>query len=133
MYTLGDVQISSKGIRSAPLTDEDGQAVFIVSKDELSAPFGASAYNDPDATRKNICFRCSPEVERQFEQIDQYMTTYVQEHSQRLFKGKSMTYKPALQIKEDYAPLLRCKINMSGSRACRFWTPMYTRRDPPMN
>ena len=120
MYTLGDVQISSKGIRSAPLTDEDGQAVFIVSKDELSAPFGASAYNDPDATRKNICFRCSPEVERQFEQIDQYMTTYVQEHSQRLFKGKSMTYKPALQSKEDDTPLLRCKIHMSGALSCRF-------------
>ena len=131
MYTLGDVQTSSKGIRSAPLTDENGQAVFIVCADPLTAPFGASAFNDPAASRKNICFRCTPDIETQFEEIDRFMESYIQEHSQRLFKGKAITYKPALQIKEDYAPLLRCKINMSGTRVCRFWTPMYTRRDAP--
>ena len=51
-YTLGDVQASSKGIRSAPLTDASGNPVFIVAQEQLSAPFGASAFNDPDATRK---------------------------------------------------------------------------------
>ena len=51
-YTLGDVQTSSKGIRSAPLTDSIGNPVFIVAQEQLSAPFGASAFNDPDATRK---------------------------------------------------------------------------------
>ena len=133
MYSLGDVQTSSKGIRSAPLTDETGSSVFIVACREkpLSAPFGASAYNDQAATRKNICLRCSDEIQTQFEAIDQYMASYIQEHSQRLFKGKSMTYKPALQQKEDYPPLLRCKINMAGTRMCRFWSPMFTRCDPP--
>ena len=58
MYSLGDVQTSSKGIRSAPLTDESGSSVFIVACREtpLTAPFGASAYNDQAASRKNICF-----------------------------------------------------------------------------
>ena len=51
-YLLGDVQTSSKGIRSAPLTDASGNPVFIIAEEQLSAPFGASAFNDPDATRK---------------------------------------------------------------------------------
>ena len=130
-YTLGDVQTSSKGIRSALLTDSIGNPVFIVANEQLSAPFGASAFNDPDATRKNICFRCTPAIEAQFDAIDKYMESYIQDNCQRLFRGKAMTYKPALQTKEDYAPLLRCKINTAGSRACRFWTPMYSRCDAP--
>ena len=130
-YTLGDVQTSSKGIKSAPLTDASGNPVFIVAQEHLSAPFGASAFNDPEATRKNICFRCTPNIEAQFDEIDKYMESYALENAQRLFKGKAMTYRPCLQKKEDYAPLLRCKINTAGSKSCRFWTPMYSRCDAP--
>ena len=109
MYSLGDVQTSSKGIRSAPLTDATGSSVFIVACADkpLSAPFGASAYNDQAAPRKNICFRCSDEIGRQFESIDQYMAEYIQEHCQRLFKGKpwhtSQRYKRKRTIRPFYA------------------------------
>ena len=108
-YTLGDIQTSSKGIRSAPLTDSIGNPVFIVAQEHLSAAFGASAFNDPDATRKNICFRCTPAIEAQFDAIGTYMQSYIQDNSQRLFRGKAMSYKPALQTKEDYAPCFASK------------------------
>ena len=79
-YTLGDVQTSSKGIRSAPLTDASGNPVFIVAQEQLSAPFGASAFNGHDATMTNICFRCTPTIDAQFDGIDTYMDNYVQEN-----------------------------------------------------
>ena len=44
-----------------------------------------------------------------------------------------MTYKPLLSLKEDYPALLRCKINTVGQRATKFWTPLYTRCDPPID
>ena len=133
-WQLGDVQTSAKGIKSAPLTDKKNNSLsfqLTPSDTPLHAPFGASAYNDPHATRKNICFRCHEELEASLSNVDAYMSDYIAKHSNRLFKGKPMTYKPLLQIKEDYPALLRAKINMSGSRACKFWTPQFARCDAP--
>ena len=135
-WQLGDVQVSSKGIKSAAITDKKGAPVFCMLTTEdrpLSAPFGASAYNDPTAIRQNICFRCHEQLEQAMTNVDAYMANYVKEHSQRLFKGKTMTYKPCLSIKEDCAALLRAKVNVGGSKSCRFWTPKYARCDCPDN
>ena len=54
-WQIGDVTTSAKGIKSAPLTDgKNGSLTFQLTVPEhpLHAPFGASAYNDPGATRK---------------------------------------------------------------------------------
>ena len=67
----------------------------------LHAPFGASAYNDPGATRKTICFRVHEELEVSLSNVDAYMSDYIAKHANRLFKNKQMTYKPLLQLKED--------------------------------
>ena len=133
-WQLGDVQTSTKGIKSAPITDKKGNPVFcMLTKEDqpLSAPFGASAYNGPTAIRQSICFRCHEQLESAMTSIDSYMAQYVKEHSQRLFKGKQMTYKPCLSIKEDCAALLRAKVNVGGSKPCRFWTNKYARCDAP--
>ena len=66
-----------------------------------------------------------------FGKLDVYMASYVEQNTNRLFRGKAMTYKPALQQKEDYEPLLRCKINVGGSRGCKFWTQLGTRASAP--
>ena len=97
------------------------------------APFGASAYNDPQATRKSICFRVHEELESKLCDVDAYMCNYITKNSARLFKGKQMTYKPLLQTKEDYPALLRAKINTGGTKACRFWTPQFARCDAPQD
>ena len=135
-WQLGDIQTSTKGIKSAPLTDKKGAPVFcnLTTEDRpLSAPFGASAYNDPNALRQNICFRCDEPLEEAMSNIDAYMNQYLKEHSQRLFKNKQVTYKPCLSLKEDCAALLRTKINVGGSKPCRFWTPKYARCECPEN
>ena len=121
-YQLGDVVTSSKGIRSAPLTDAKGSPVFFTCPKALDAPFGASAFNDPTTVRKNICFRCDDDTAQRFLEVDAAIGSYVEDNATRLFKGKNMIYKPALQTKEDFAPLLRCKINMGGREPADFGT-----------
>ena len=133
-WELGNVQTNAKGIRSAPLTNSDGSPVILQLTDvhnPLKAPFGSSAFNDPTAIRHNICFRCDQSLEDKIKQIDDYMCQYIETHAARLFKNKSVNYKPLLLTKEDYPSLIRCKINISGSKACRFWTHQFARCDMP--
>ena len=120
---LGDVTTSAKGTKSAPLTDGNGSLNFQLATPDkpLHAPFGASADNDPQATRKTICLRVHAELEASLFNADAYMSDYIAKHSNRLFKCKQMTYKPLLQLKEDYPALFRAKINTNGSKACMFW------------
>ena len=80
-----------------------------------------------------MCCRVHEELEARLSNIDAYMSDYIAKHANRLFKGKQMTDKPLLQLKEDYPALLRAQINTSGSKACKFWTPQYGRCDPPQN
>ena len=135
-WQLGDVTTSAKGIRSAPLMDGKNNSLHfqLTTPDKpLYAPFGASAYNDPQAIRKSICFRVHEDLESKLCDVDAYVGSYIAKNSARLFKGKQMTYKPLLQTKEDYPALLRAKINTSGTRACRFWTPQFARCDAPQD
>ena len=133
-WQLGDVQTSPKGIRSAPLTDSKGNPIIVHLADlqkALTAPFGSSAFNDPTAARQNICFRIDSELQEKIATVDLYMADYIKTHAARLFKGKHMTYKPLLLLKDDYPALVRCKINVRGTKACRFWTPACERREMP--
>ena len=88
-YQLGEIVTSSKGIRSAPLTDNKGNPVFITCRKPLNAPFGASAFNDPTAVRKNICFRCDDDTAQRFLEVDAAIGSYVEDNASRLFKGKT--------------------------------------------
>ena len=109
---LGDVQTSTKGVKSAPLFDTKGNPITQQLTEEnapLTAPFGSSAFNDPEAQRHNICFRCSPELESRVPNIDKFMAEYINGNATRPFKGKHMTYKPLLLTKEDNPTLIRCK------------------------
>ena len=91
-WLIGDVVTSSKGNNTAPITDVKGGPIFLqltTPQQPLSAPFGASAYNDPAATKNNICFRCTPELEQTIGAIDCYIEKYIKDHAQQLFNGKT--------------------------------------------
>ena len=134
-WELSDIITNAKNVRSAMITDKKGALVTqnIASKTEpLSTPFGASAFNDPTATRKNLCLRCPPSLEEKINRIDNYMRQYLVKHATRLFKGKQVNYKPLLVPgKDDYPPLLRCKINTAGHKACKVWNDDNERCDMP--
>ena len=133
-WEIGDIQSNQKGVKSAPLSRK-GSPIFQSlsnSSQPLTTPFGASAFNDEQATRKNICFRCPPSLADQLNKIDSYMRHYIEKHSGRLFKGKKVTYKPLLvPQKDDYEPLIRCKINTAGQKVVRCWDADHSRCDLP--
>ena len=54
---LGDLQSSSKGQKSIPISyanDQQGDRVFIFPG-KLEVPFNPAAFQQPDATRLNLC------------------------------------------------------------------------------
>ena len=77
--------------------------------------------------------RAHEELESELCDVDAYMSDYIARNSARLVKGKQMAYKPLLQTKEDYPALFRAKINTSGTKSCRFWTPQFARCDAPQD
>ena len=106
-WEIGDIQSNQKGVKSGPISKK-GSPVFLSlanSSRPLTTPFGASAFNDEQATRKNICFRCSPSLVDKLNKIDSYMTQYIDRNSNRLFKNKKVTYKPLLVPQKDDYPL----------------------------
>ena len=59
---LGDVVTTGKGAKQIPLSTLSGEAVIWTPKDALTVIFDPSAYNQPDATRVNLCLSVTPAV-----------------------------------------------------------------------
>ena len=123
-WQLGEVQTSSKGVRSASLT-ADGRPIFLQltpQAEPLTTPFGASSFNNEETNRKTLDFRVTPELEEFLHRLDAWACLYLADNSERLFKGRVPEYRPCLQKKGDYTPTVRCKLNVAGQKACRFWS-----------
>ena len=106
-WEIGDIQSNQKGVKSGPISKK-GSAVFLSlanSSQPLTTPFGASAFNDEQATRKNICFRCSPSLVDKLNKIDSYMTQYIDRNSSRLFKNKKLLTNHCLCHRKMTTPL----------------------------
>ncbi len=68
---LGDVVTTGKGARQIPLTSISGEAVIWRPKDALTVLFEPSAYNQPDATRVNLCLSVTPSVAASLADLDE--------------------------------------------------------------
>ena len=71
-WLIGDVVTSSKGNKTAPITDAKGQPIFLqltTPREPLEAPFGASAYNDPTVVRKTYAFGAPQSLSKQSVQL----------------------------------------------------------------
>ena len=128
---LRDPQVSAKGAKSCQLiSTPQNEKVFMTlgSKAEpLRTPFGATTYGDEEATRKTLEFSLSPEQHKFWQQFDEWAVNYLAENAGRFFK-KELTkdqireqYKSPVTQKGEYRPMLRCKINTSGSTPVRCW------------
>ena len=132
-WHVGDVVTSSRGVRSASIT-ADGQPIFLQltpHAEPLTTPFGASSFNNEETNRKTLDFRCTPELQEFLGRLDEWARLYLADNSERLFKGKVPEYRPCLQKKGDYTPTVRCKLNVAGQKACRFWSERYEKIEMP--
>ena len=70
---IDDVVCNSKGVKSVQMTNKKGVPLCgrPTGIDEpINTPFGAPAFNDSAATRKHICFRCTPKLTKRLTAID---------------------------------------------------------------
>jgi len=139
--SVGDIYVNPKGTKTCLLSNS-GEKFFYTASAPTRTPFGPNNFDkDPAATRQSIEFRCNTqEMEAYFTSLDSWMVEYLAAHSERIFK-KVLTleqvrgmYHPTLRVQQGYAPLLRCKVNMPGSRnEVRFWTSDGKTRDAPQD
>ena len=59
---LGDVVTTGKGAKQIPLSAIGGEPAIWRPKDALTVLFEPSAFNQPDATRVNLCLSVTPAV-----------------------------------------------------------------------
>ena len=139
-YTLSSPQTSARGAKSCQLQDKDGKRVHFTLGSRLepcTTPFGASSWNDENASRKTLDFHLTDEQAAEFDAFDEWAISHLAEHSERIFKKKLTTeqvaqhYRSPVIRRDDYRPHLRCKINTVGSHACRAWSETDERRELP--
>ena len=127
--TLKDPVVSARGAKSCQVRGQDGSRItFVLGKDEaVTAPFGASSFNEAEATRKTLEFHLSPEDEKEWLAFDAWAIQMFAQHSFRLFK-RIMTedqvresYRSPVTKKGDYKATIRTKINVGGSHPVRVW------------
>ena len=128
--TLKDTVVSARGAKSCQVRGQDGSKISFVlgtPADPVTTPFGASSFNEAEATRKTLEFSLSPEQEKEWQAFDAWAIEYFVKHSFRLFK-RIMTedqvreaYRSPVTKKGDYKATLRTKINVDGSHPVRVW------------
>ena len=139
-YALKDPQTSARGARTCQLQDKDGKRIHFTLGSRLepcTTPFGASSWNDENASRKTLDFHLTDEQAAEFDAFDEWAIGYLAEHSERVFKKKltaeqvAQNYRSPVIRKDEYRPHLRCKINTAGQHACRAWSEAEERRELP--
>ena len=72
---LGDVVTTGKGAKQIPLSTLGGEPVVWKPKDSLTVLFEPSAYNQPDATRVNLCLSVTPAIVASLQDFDEWVVT----------------------------------------------------------
>ena len=136
--SLGEVLTTGKGAKQIPLSRTGGEAVLWQPRDALTVLFEPSAYNQPDATRVNLCLSVTTAVASSLADFDKWCVANLAAESPRLF-GSQLTmeevasrYQPILRVHEATgSQSLRVKMNATGRAAVRIWSPMGTQISAP--
>ena len=135
---LGELQTTGKGAKQIPLSTIGGEAVIWTPKDALTVLFEPSAYNQPDATRVNLCLSVTPAVVSSLRDFDEWCVNTLAAESPRLL-GSVLSaeevrnrFQPTLRTHEATgSQSLRLKMNTTGRAAVRIWSPVGTQISAP--
>ena len=123
---LGALQVSTKGAKQVPLSFANDKSVFLQAG-PLTAQFEPSAFNDPQATRVNLCLSVNDEVEATLSQIDAHIVKLLVLESPKLF-GLPLTeaqirerLQPSIRISDKGFRSWRMKMNLSGRNCVQLY------------
>ena len=125
---IGDVVVSAKGAKIAPVTTTNGALVYWRPTEPLSVVFPPGNYQDDGSkTRMNLTLKPNTEQIYQLTELDEKILQLCVANAERLFQ-KSITeaqirerYQGALRQSEKYPANVRVKMNTEGPGAVRYW------------
>ena len=123
--SLGDVVVSGKGSKSAPIQSNGGQAVVLL--EPMRVVFEPSAFGNEDASRVNIVFRPSPELLAGLEAFDEWVIATLAADSVRYFgRAKAAeqlrdAYTPAAKVSDKYPATRKAKMNIQDPNCVKVW------------
>ena len=104
---------TGKGAKQIPPSTLSGEAIKWTPKDTLTVLFEPSAYNQPDATRVNLCLSVTPAVASCLRDFDEWCVNTLAAESARLL-GSTLSVE---EVRDRFQPTLRTHEG-SGARAC---------------
>ena len=123
---IGDVVVSAKGAKIAPITT-NGHPVYWQPKDALGVVFPPGTYQD-DGNKTRLTVTLKPTAEQIYEltELDEKIVQQCLLNVDRLF-GKALTeaqirerYQGAVRLSEKYPASTRLKMNTEGPGAVRY-------------
>lgn len=84
-FKLGDLTISSKGAKAISVSTTTGQPLIWMHNEALTVCYQPSAYNDPDATRVNLCLGMTDSLAEQLKSLDASLITAIAADSKKYF------------------------------------------------
>ena len=128
---LGDVTTTGKGAKQIPLSTVEGEPVVWRPKDALNVLFEPSAFNQPDATRVNLCLSVTPAVVSCLQDFDAAQSSKLL-GSQLTVEEVRHRFQPTIRTHEaSGSQSLRLKMNTTGRAAVRIWSPLGVQVDAP--
>ena len=138
-WQIGQPATNKAGGKTASILDGEGGPV-VFTTNVLRCPFDAVGYNDPDATRVNLCLEADTALADWCRHLDATIIPMVQKRSSALF-GKNVpeadlraNYFSPIKENEKYASsLFKNKMNKVGRGAVRIWNKGGMPREAPEN
>jgi hypothetical protein len=120
-FKLGDLLVTSKGAKQIPVTNQNGQPLIFMPNEALTVCYQPSAFNDPDATRVNLCLGMTPSLAEQLKSLDVLLINAIAAESKKYFGGQSLSIEevknrmqPSLKLSDKGYDHWRCKMNIAG-------------------
>ena len=123
-WTVGELAVSARGQKSAPVFADSKPCPHLqlcTVQNPMSAPFGASAYNDDgSATRLNMELNLSDEQCLQLGKLDDWARARATDLG---LKGE---FRPCVSVDKHGNRRIRVKVSTTGVHAAKFWDTMRT-------
>ena len=119
-FKLGELIVTSKGAKQIPVTTKAGSPLIWMPNEALSVCYQPSAFNDPDATRVNLCLGMTPSLAEQLKSLDVLLITAVAANSKAYF-GQTLSLdevknrmQSSVKLSDKGYDHWRCKMNIAG-------------------
>ena len=122
--TLAEVQTTSKGQKSIPIAyaNNGGDRVFIFPGRQ-DVPFNPAAYQNPDASRLNLCYTPFEDFRAIITALDNQVKEQLTPRLKEIFGDgvSELTYNSPLKDTRNGYTHVRTKINTEGRGSVRIW------------